>query len=302
MALFSRRQAREEKAARVTSGESATLRSEFSERACTRFFWVVQNHIPDSIAQWSYEPANQIVWEAMWRVVVSDWGKTRLMKGVDAGTPHRDITQYILTASASGSEMVDIIEAWFGAMGELMLDSYYLGFTEVKESFTNSVNEVLDDDDIAYQLVDDKIVPRDSMVLHAKVVQPALSLLRENTTLAGVEKAFQNALSEMKPGGDPADAITDAATALQEMLQAAGATGNALGPLLMSARRKGLLGPHDSKLSEGVEKIGEWLSAERSIRGDAHRGASDADRADAWLAIHVAGALIARLEARLTGR
>jgi hypothetical protein len=82
------------------------------------------------------------------------------------------------------------------------------------------------------------------------------------------------------------------------MLLAAGAEGNALGPLLASARGKGLLGPYDSKLAEGVKLIGDWVSADRSTRGDAH-SASNANIDDAWLAVHVAAALIVRLEKRL---
>jgi hypothetical protein len=113
-----------------------------------------------------------------------------------------------------------------------------------------------------------------------------------------VERAFHDALRELKPGGNPGDAITDAGSALQEMLLAAGAEGNALGPLLASARGKGLLGPYDSKLAEGVKLIGDWVSADRSTRGDAH-SASNANIDDAWLAVHVAAALIVRLEKRL---
>lgn len=38
----------------------------------------------------------------------------------------------------------------------------------------------------------------------------------------------------------------------------------------------------------------DWVSADRSERGEAHKSGSD-DRADAWLAVHVVGALILRL-------
>jgi hypothetical protein len=95
------------------------------------------------------------------------------------------------------------------------------------------------------------------------------------------------------PGGDPADAITDVGTALQEMLVYLGAQGNALGPLLKDAEQRGLLGPYDAKL------VG-WVSADRSNRGDTH-SASSATKGDAWLTVHVVGALILRLEARLRG-
>jgi len=68
--------------------------------------------------------------------------------------------------------------------------------------------------------------------------------------------------------------------------------------MLDDARKKGLLGPHDSTLATGIEKIGDWVNADRSERGDAHLE-RDADFDAAWLAVHVAGALILRLSKRL---
>src|SRR5437867_3146024 len=56
--------------------------------------------------------------------------------------------------------------------------------------------------------------------------------------------------------------------------------------------------PWGSTAAAGVERIGEWVSADRSARGDAH-AVTDADADDAWLAVHVVGALLLRLEKRL---
>jgi hypothetical protein len=80
------------------------------------------------------------------------------------------------------------------------------------------------------------------------------------------------------------------------MLVAVGARGNALGNLLADARKRGLLAPYDSKLTEAIDAIGAWVSAERSERGDAHH-VREASRDDGWLAVRVAGALILRLAA-----
>jgi hypothetical protein len=132
--------------------------------------------------------------------------------------------------------------------------------------------------------------------MHATVVEPVLALAQGEPKLAAVEHAYQDALSELKPDGDPSDAVTDAGTALQEMLVAVGARGNALGPLLTDARKRELLAPYDSKLAEAIEGLGDWVSADRSERGDAHH-VRDASRDDAWLAVRVAGALILRLAA-----
>ncbi len=45
-----------------------------------------------------------------------------------------------------------------------------------------------------------------------------------------------------------------------------------------------------------LKPIVDWVNSDRSDRGNAHRyRESDATKADAWLAIHVAGALMVRL-------
>jgi hypothetical protein len=230
--------------------------------------------------------------ESMRKIVLVEWGRTWLFIWPDHVpeekrtplSPDQDIAFYV-QAQAKDGEMLDFIEAWLRVVGA----------KDLQNEFREQVNAILDDEDLAYQIVGVEIVPRESMVMHATVVQPALSLLHGQAGLERVEQAYQNALSEMKPGGDPADAITDAATALQEMLMAKGAEGNALGPLVSDARKRELLGPFDTKLSDAVELLGHWVSANRSERGDAHK-VTDADKADAWLAIHVVGALVLRLE------
>ncbi len=59
------------------------------------------------------------------------------------------------------------------------------------------------------------------------------------------------------------------------------------------ARKKGVLAPHDATLAAGIEKIIDWVCADRSETGDAHN-AKPATRDDAWFAVHVVGALILR--------
>jgi len=94
--------------------------------------------------------------------------------------------------------------------------------------------------------------------------------------------------------GDAADAVTDAGTALQEMLKSLGCRGNQLGDLIRSAKSKGLLGAHDTPLFETFEKAMHWVAADRSEKGESHH-LSDATLDDAWLIVHVVGAFIVRL-------
>lgn len=157
---------------------------------------------------------------------------------------------------------------------------------EALQRFDNKIQQILRNYRISFDLISGQMVPFESREMHTDVVAPTLHLLAGRPDLERAEKAYQDALKEISTG-TAADAITDAGVALQETLEALGCDGNALGPLIKSARTKGLLAPHD-------QKIMDWVSADRSESGDSHH-ASDAVLADAWLSVHVVGALILRL-------
>jgi hypothetical protein len=137
------------------------------------------------------------------------------------------------------------------------------------------------------------MVDLESEELHVAVVAPALRLLSGRAGFDKVEVAYRDAIKELSDG-KPDDAITDAGTALQETLTALGCSGNSLGPLISDARRRGLLAPHDAKLDQAISNVMDWVSADRSQSGEAHH-VSDATVEDAWLILHVVGALILRL-------
>jgi hypothetical protein len=155
------------------------------------------------------------------------------------------------------------------------------------KTFTGAVNEVLYQERIGFEFVGGTLVEKDSQELHAEVIAPTLRLLSGRPGWEDVEKAYQRALEEISDG-HPDDAITDAGAALQEALVKLGCEGNALGPLIASGLKKRLFAQHDAKLLS-------WASADRSELGDGHQGASPATRHDAWLAVHVVGAIILRL-------
>jgi hypothetical protein len=159
--------------------------------------------------------------------------------------------------------------------------------------FVENVREILREHRIKYDLIEGQIVPLESLELHEGVVAPAQTLLAGRRDLDGAEKAYRSALNEIAEGR-PSDAITDAGTALQETLTAMGCDGNALGPLIKSAKSKGMLASHDKALTDGIEKFAHWVSADRSEKGDSHK-VVQVDVADAWLTLHVVGALIVRL-------
>lgn len=183
------------------------------------------------------------------------------------------------------SDMPSLLEAIVASMGDR---DHGLGVTP-----SRAINSVLNEHRIAFEMINGEMVEFESKELHSEVVAPVLRLLSGRPGWDKVESAYQDALREISDN-KPGDAITDAGTALQEALVTLGCTGNALGPLAKDARKKGLLAPHDETLNDAIQKIIDWVSADRSTTGDAHK-ASQATRDDAWLAVHVVGALILRL-------
>ncbi len=161
-----------------------------------------------------------------------------------------------------------------------------------REEAAAELNRIFDEHRIAYRVIEGQIVERSSDELQRAVIEPALRLL-VGKKYAAAHGAYMEALKEVT-AGKAGDAITDAGTALQETLTALGLKGNALGPLIADAKRSGLFAGPDANLTEGIEKFLNWASANRSVSGDAHHH-STAEKDDAWLMIHIVGALIVRL-------
>ncbi|SBS79291.1 hypothetical protein MHPYR_710018 [uncultured Mycobacterium sp.] len=160
--------------------------------------------------------------------------------------------------------------------------------------FRRDVNQAFQAHLIGLQLHhNSRLFPIDSHEMHSAVVEPTLYLLHSQPRFASAETAYQNALKELR-NRDPGDAITDAATALQEILTALGCEGGALGDLLTSAKKKGLLAGADTPLTESILKTVNWVAAQRN-QGEAHRADPGTDMSDAWMVVHVVGALAIRL-------
>src|SRR5581483_2540710 len=159
--------------------------------------------------------------------------------------------------------------------------------------FSEKIRNILREHRIKYDLIEDQLIPLESLEMHEGVVVPALTLLAGRKEFEGAEKAYRRALDEIS-SGNPSDAITDAGTALQEVLTKLGCEGNALGPLIKSAKLRGIFAAHDAALTDGIEKIAHWVSADRSEKGDSHK-VVQVKIEDAWLTLHVVGALIVRL-------
>jgi hypothetical protein len=300
-----------EKAAKLAAGEPVPLTKGFAKEVRTKLCWAMHDSSPASIQpEVGINPSWEDVGQHLQLVLLRSWGRTTRLAPSTGTEAHGDVTGYVIN-HATDEEVVEVVEAWFDAIGAAIKSTHagsagWIGYVPMEDgevvhgtpiqercsaAFRQAANDIFDLHDIGYQINGTEVVERESMVMHAEVVAPVLSLLHGDKRLAAVERAYQHALRELKPEGDPADAITDAATALQEMLQALGAKGNALGPLKADAIRMAILRPYDAKLVD-------WTSAIRSDRGDAH-SASQATPEEAWLVVHVVGALILQLEGHL---
>ena len=200
-------------------------------------------------------------------------------------TPAEDFFTYLHTCP--DDMMPSVIEAAIYGL-RLAAQTSFVPISVV--GFKDDVRIVLDRHRISWVLAEDEdeMYELKSKSLHSGVVEPTLRLLAGRKDLATVQDAYQEALRKVSQG-EPENAITDAGTALQEMLTACGCKGNQLGDLATDARKKGLVAPHDVKLVD-------WIAADRSQKGDSHRVVRTS-KDDAWLNIYVVGALVVRLAA-----
>jgi len=140
-------------------------------------------------------------------LLVREWG--RIEFAAPDGLPD------FLVNRATDDQVVDIVEAWFPAATQIataainQATQYGGGWQErealatATEAYRRRVNEILDDHDVAWQLVADEMIPRSSTAMHATIIEPVIALTSGDARYAKVEKAYRAALAELKPGGSP---------------------------------------------------------------------------------------------------
>ncbi|TGB36975.1 hypothetical protein [Mycolicibacterium peregrinum] len=202
----------------------------------------------------------------------------------------------------SNERLLSLIEAEHEALASLAEQQGFgyssnlwgVSLADLPEKFQYDVNRIFEAHIVSLHLHhNSRLVPIDSHEMHSAVIAPTLHLLHSQPRFAGAETAYQNSLKELR-NRDAGDAITDAAKALQEVLIGLGCTGGALGDLLNSAKKKGLLSGADTPLTESIVKTINWVAAKRN-QGEAHRGDHQMNMSDAWMLVHVVGALAIRL-------
>lgn len=274
MSFFAHRQRQQEFAEREAAGENLWTQ-EFDNRARQRILYALDGSMDDRA-----NPEDLL--GAARNLVLKEEGLPYLAAG-EGYTATHDVQ--VAIRQCDPPLLLSLLEAC-----SFILRLEPARFHTKPDAWEKQVNTILREHRIAYELVDWRLIPFESQEMHAEVVAPTLRLLSGRTGWEEVEKSYQDALRE----DDPKDAITDAARALQQALEVRGCDGNAIGPLLKDAKKKGILAPHDPTLGEGIGKIVDSVSADRSEKGDGHKH-TNATPEDAWLAVHVVGALILRL-------
>ena len=273
--LFSSRKREGERTTREAAGESLWI-SEFSDSVRVKITYALIDTISD-------QSLRDLSLEAAHGRLAREYGVISL---TGSNNPVSDILQYIRTCP--DENIPDVIEAMW--QGVLEARNTERGYHFIDPSQLHSkINEILQQERIAFDLGLDQMVDFESRELHDAIVRPVLTLLANQTGWDEVETAYQKALSEI--ASDPSDSITDAASALQLTLKLRNCAGNALGDLAKSAVSRGVISSYD-------QKIIDWVSADRGSKGDAH-GSPDTPANDAWLCVHVVGALILRLSSEI---
>jgi len=164
-----------------------------------------------------------------------------------------------------------------------------------KEIFLYQVNDLLLASRVEWHFEDDHFVRLGNSTMHTAIVKPASILLDLDPRFARASSGFQLALTRLSDN-QPDVAITDAASAVQEFFRCLDVYGQSVSDQLNNAQKKGIITTTDKKL---LKPLFDWVNADRSDKGNAHAVRNqDSTRADAWLAIHVAGALMVRLSDR----
>jgi hypothetical protein len=227
--------------------------------------------------------------------LLRDYGRARLSSARrtwtgDAG----DVSdlQLWVVSEANPEELMDVIE--YGALvAELVGVTVGRSLNEMDDryaAFHAVIKNAFHEHKLAWDLVDLRVVERDSALLHNDVVARVLTLLHGQRGYVAVEKQFHDALDELADH-NWADALTDANAAVEIALRAV--TGHQQGQLpdlLHEARRRGLFGSaEDTRLRKFLTGL-TALSDMRNAEADAHGNTSSEE--SAWLAVHWAGALI----------
>lgn len=217
----------------------------------------------------------------------------------DPSADHQTDVGLFVTQIASTTQLMDVIDGVITVLvreATTSTSGHRLDALNALKSFSDTVVRRLREHRLAYDVVDLKVVAKQSEELHQQVVVPALTLLHSQVQYADAEKQYHDALDELA-AGNWADAVTDANAAVENLLRTiVGFQQGQLPGLLAEARKRGLFGDNQANRIKKVVTGLTALSDVRNTDSDAH--GNDTDPATAWLAVHWAGALLVYLVQR----
>lgn len=266
------------------------LRTGLSEPVRSRLLLALRDSAP-SIVRGVYSPAGEPSGEGMGLIVdvvaarlARAWGELSMeVQGTRAWDEMMEVIVH-----GPDPRVLDVAGAWLDAYARIP-GQRWLQVSE--EAFASRLDEVLAE--TAYARRGRDVVRRRDARSAPAVEQPLRAFMTDNPRFALVDFKLAEAFAELN-AGKGADAITDAATALQLLFNELGFTGNTLGAQITSARKGGLFTGIDTPLGESLISLSTWVASIRNQRGDAHPGA-EPDLSDAELAVRVVALLVIRL-------
>lgn len=199
--------------------------------------------------------------------------------------PFSDLTGFVIHGECPLA--LDAVGAWADSYARLPGTPW---LRDDEEQFLAEVESVLAD--TIFGVRGREVILREDMGASVLVDKPLAALITSNPDLRNVDDKLREALAELA-AGHAADAVTDAGTALQMLLEHLGFSGGQLGDQLKAARKAGWLAGVDTPMATAVESLATWIASVRNQRSDAHHGAT-ADERDAELAVRVVGLLVLR--------
>jgi hypothetical protein len=289
--MFTKREERHVAGARARGDLSGAYVVEATDAFRHQLLYAVANLAPPPVGFFGEENRQQF-FQVLHRMLLEEYGLGALCRDARPAGPQQDLVGFILS-SASTAQLMDVVDAAPLALVRTAGGGVY-GVVHMEiEHFRTTIASRMAEQRLPYDVVSGRVISKDSDAIHAEVVVPALTLLHGKPRFERVEAQYQDALRELA-AKRWADAITDANAAVELTLRhILGFQQGQLPDLLGHAKMRGLFGDPQTarlkKLTDGLSVLADIRNSE----GDAHGGESD--RGTAWLAVHIAGALIVYL-------
>jgi hypothetical protein len=219
---------------------------------------------------------------------------------------HDSVSAKMLSGEGDDVDRLDALAAvvsafaWLADNDEEWEDSGYGNVPNYEpeynaEKLIEVVNDRLLYARVNWSLEDGRLQERGNFVMHTEILRPATILLTDDPAFGQASAAYQSALTKLSKG-EAEVALTEAATSLQEFFRALGVQGNSLSKQLDNAVNQKVISGADRGL---MKPLNDWVNGDRSQRGNAHyHRTGDVSKADAWLMMHVVGAVMVRLSNR----